>query len=70
MQKTLNEALAGLNKLGAKEGLPATEKEFVRLLTTALQTLDERLVALEGTNQAPSAPIRDTPQGETAPLSR
>jgi len=70
MQQTLNEALNGLKKLGAKPGLSPAEKELIHLLTNTFQALDRRLVAVEGTNHAPTAPISDTPQGETAPLSR
>jgi hypothetical protein len=70
MQQNLNEALGSLKKLGTKQSLSPAEKELVQLLTNAFRALDQRLVALEGTNQAPTAPIQDTPQGETAPLSR
>ncbi len=70
MQQTLNETVSTLKKLGAKQGLSSAEKDLIELLTTTLQALDQRLVALEGINQAPTAPISDTPQGETAPLSR
>ncbi len=70
MQQNLNEALGRLKKLDAKQDLSAAEKEMIFLFTNAFQALDQRLVALEGTNHATTAPISDTPQGETAPLSR
>ncbi len=70
MPQNPNEALNGLKKLGAKPGLSPAEKELIQLLTSSFQALDQRLAALEGMNHATRAPISDTPQGETAPLSR
>jgi hypothetical protein len=70
MTKTLSEALKELKTLGAKPNLSPTEKEILRHVAGALQAVDERLVALEGEDHSAHAPISDTPQGETAPMSR
>jgi hypothetical protein len=56
--------------LRGKEGLSAADKEILEAVTAVLEALDRRLSALEGNEHSASAPIGDTPQGETAPLSR
>jgi hypothetical protein len=56
--------------LRSKGSLSAVEKELLEGVTAALEALDQRLSALEGQDNSATAPIADTPQGETAPLSR
>jgi hypothetical protein len=56
--------------LRGKEGLSAVEKEMLEAVTAALEAFDERLSTVEGKEASATAPIADTPQGETAPLSR
>ncbi|MEA2953041.1 MAG: hypothetical protein QOJ96_2561 [Alphaproteobacteria bacterium] len=70
MTKTLKEALSDLKKLGAKSNLSPAEKDILQHVNSALQAVDGRLAALEGEDHSASAPISDTPQGETAPMSR
>lgn len=70
MTETWSVALKGLKTLGAKPTISPTEKDILHHLTAALQAVDARLAALEGSDHAASAPISDTPQGETAPMSR
>jgi hypothetical protein len=67
---TLSDALQDLKKLGAKQNLSPAEKDILQHVTKALQAVDARLAALEGEDHSASAPIADTPQGETAPMSR
>jgi ribonuclease D len=70
MPATASSALTALRSLRSKEGLSAAEKELLEAVTGALEVLDQRLSALEGKDSSATAPIGDTPQGETAPLSR
>ena len=70
MTKTLSEALKGLKALGAKQNFSPAEKDVLQHVTSALEAVDARLAALERGDHSAIAPIRDTPQGETAPLSR
>ncbi len=70
MTKTLSEALKGLKTLGAKQDLSPAEKAILKHVTSALEAVDARLTALERGDHSAIAPISDTPQGETAPMSR
>jgi hypothetical protein len=58
--------------LRGKEGLSAAEKELLEAVTAVLEAFDERLSTVEGKESSASAtaPVADTPQGETASLSR
>jgi hypothetical protein len=70
MTGPVSSSLTALRSLRGKDGLSPAEKELLEGVTTALEGLDQRLSALEGKESSPTAPISDTPQGETAPLSR
>lgn len=70
MPATASSALSALRSLRGKEGLSAVEKEMLEAVTAALEAFDERLSTVEGKEASATAPIADTPQGETAPLSR
>jgi hypothetical protein len=70
MAETISAALKGLKSLSAKQNLSPVEKDVLQHVSAALAALDARLAALEGSDHAARAPISDTPQGETAPMSR
>jgi hypothetical protein len=70
MAKELGEALNGLKAMAARQGLSPAEKDMLQHVAQALKALEARLAALEGEDHSASAPISDTPQGETAPMSR
>jgi hypothetical protein len=70
MTKTLHDAVEGLKTLSGKQGLSPVEKDMLQQVTGALSSIEKRLATLEGEDHSASAPISDTPQGETAPLSR
>lgn len=69
MKKTLKDALGGLKKVSSSSNLSPTEKDLLNNLAGALENIEHRLDALERADN-PAREIVDTPQGETAPLSR
>jgi len=68
MTTTFEDTLNRIKALKARPDGSQWEKDLVRQLVAAMQAIDRRLAKLEQTSV--SAPISDTPQGETAPLSR